>query len=39
MKTYNFHVLCDSGEWKYFECQAENFSIARDLLAEFARNN
>lgn len=39
MKTYNFHVLCASGEWKDFECQAENFSKARELLAEFVRNN
>lgn len=39
MKTYNFRVLCASGEWKEFTCQATDFSHARELLAEFAKNN
>jgi hypothetical protein len=39
MRTYKFHVLCASGEWRDFECQATDFSHAREQLAEFAKNN
>lgn len=39
MRTYQFRALCASGEWRDFECEAENFAAARVLLDEFIRNN
>lgn len=39
MRHYKFNALCNSGTWKIFECDAENFEIARNLLDEFVRNN
>lgn len=39
MRHYKFNALCNSGEWRDFECDAENFYQARALLDEFIRNN
>ena len=39
LRHYKFHVQCASGQWKDFECDAENFRAARQLLDTFIKNN
>ena len=37
--TYNFRLLCKSGTWKEFTCQAEDFVAARKLIDTFKEQN
>lgn len=39
LKHYTFNVQCFSGQWKNFECDAENFRVARQLLEDFIKSN
>lgn len=39
LRTYNFSVLCNSGAWRAFSCQAQDFVTARRLLDTFKEQN